>query len=284
MGYLFEKETEQMIGLIYALRNKMGGGWNEEMYHRALVNDFQKSGIPTQSKPQSTLYHRGVAIYTFEPDIIVWDKIILELKVLPRFRRNNFPTENMAQIIHYEKQFGIRLGYLVNFAHSKVGLRPIVYKSPEITVVENYDYIKNLLQQKERTSLQSVRQHIISIANKIGTGFNEVVYRKLIAAEISFHNIDCIFDVHIPVQFEGNEIGTQNSQMLLVANNFLLLVRANLPYPPTYDFIKMQSFLKALRLKVGLVINFNKSEVQIYGVTPQNHPPSILSKSKTKTA
>ncbi len=44
--------------------------------------------------------HRDVEINTFECDLMVWDLIILELKVLPF---TGFAPAHYAQVIHYLK-------------------------------------------------------------------------------------------------------------------------------------------------------------------------------------
>jgi hypothetical protein len=39
-------------------------------------------------------------------------------------------------------------------------------------------------------------------------------------------------------------------------------------YEISYDFIRMKTFLKSLELRFGLIINFSKRQLQIYGVNP----------------
>ena len=50
--WLFEQEMKQVIGLIFQVRNTLGAGRSEEIYHRALVKALTKAEIPTQSKPR----------------------------------------------------------------------------------------------------------------------------------------------------------------------------------------------------------------------------------------
>ncbi len=265
MELLHKEKTEQAIGLIYEVRNEMGGGWSEEIYHKALVANFHKHDIPTLHKPRLPLIHRGVEIYTFEPDVIVWDTIILELKVLPNFKKRSFPIINQAQLIHYLKRYKKDLGILLNFAHSKVGIKRMAYEPPEMEIYEDYDRIQGRLSDSDRAILLKIRQHIIALGKQYGTGYSETVYRKIIAVELAYQGVHCISDVNITAKWKSIEIGSQTTQHILAENRFLLLVRATLETPPAYDYIKTRTYLKALDLKVGLVINFGRNKLQIIG-------------------
>ncbi|MEM7118639.1 MAG: GxxExxY protein, partial [Chloroflexota bacterium] len=154
MELLHRQESERVIGLVFDVRNKMGGGWSEEIYHWALYQSLLENDIPTLFKSHKPLVHRGTMIYTFEPDLIVWDKVVLELKVLPKFRGKRFPPINEAQTIHYLKHFKKDLGILVNFAHAKVGLKRIVYQPPAMNKDEDYERIKSCLDEQDKVVLR----------------------------------------------------------------------------------------------------------------------------------
>lgn len=266
--YLHERESEFVIGRIFEVRNRLGGGWGEEVYHQALVRHLTNNDVPTVSKPREVLLHRNNEIQTFIPDIIVWDKIILELKVLPDFKRNQFPSAHQGQLIHYLKKFKKNLGLLVNFAHSKVGIKRMILEKTSSDIVENYDRIKIYLQHEDREILIKIRKAILRIAHGIGIGYKEDIYRKIIGLELEAVGISCVSEVVIPATWEDEVIYNQSTHHLLVAGRFLLLIRANLERPTTFDYIKTRSYLTALGLKSGLIVNFGRNTVQIFGTTP----------------
>jgi GxxExxY protein len=76
-----------------------------------------EKGIPFLAKPTTRrdLIYRGENIDTFEPDLVVADKIIPELK----HQVEGFVTENEAQVLNYLKFWNMELGLLVNFALDK---------------------------------------------------------------------------------------------------------------------------------------------------------------------
>ena len=262
---LHEKESEQILGRVFEVRNELGGGWLEEVYHQALYRNLLDHNIPVVSKPQRQVIHRGVEVCTFIPDLIAWNKIILELKVLPGYRKNEFPSMNEGQLIHYLKSFNKDLGLLINFAHSKVGIKRLVLEPPKMEVLEDYERIKPHITSKFRDQLMAIRQCILDIGQAYGTGYSETAYRKILAIEFEARGMQCAHDVHVPAFWKNESLSSQQIQHLLVDNQFLLLVRATLEKPTTFDYIKTRTFMKALGLRIGLVINFGRNELQIIG-------------------
>lgn len=262
--WLYEKEMHQALGLAYQVRNEMGAGWSEEIYHQALVYHLEKASIPARSKERSVFTHRGVEIHTFEPDLILWDKIILELKVLLENEGKDFPSINQAQLFQYLKFHRMSVGALINFAHPKVGVKRLMYEPPVFELDEDYEYMQTDATECEKETLREVRQHIIELARLYGLGYPEALYRTLIAVELQHQNIPCVTDVEIPVTLEGHMLGFQHTPYILVADRVLIHVRASLDRIPKHDFIKTHSYLREMGLKVGWVVNFGRKSLQIY--------------------
>lgn len=265
--WLYKNETEQLIGLTYEVRNELGGGWSEEIYHQALVYLAKKHSIPCQSKPRDTLKHRDIEIHTFEPDIIFWEKIIFELKVLLDYRGREFPAVNQAQLFQYLRFHKMQVGVLVNFAHSKVGICRLFHKPSDWEIEVDFDPMKPYVNDNDKQILREVYQHIQKLATQYGLGYSEVLYRKLIAAELHYQNIPCVSDLQIPAMYEDHVLGQQDTPCLLVADKFILHVRASLNGIPTHDYIRVRTYLKALGLSVGWLINFGRSSLQIFATT-----------------
>ncbi len=62
---LYKKETHQLRGLIYQVRNELKAGWPEAVYHQALVRVLQNAQIPVVSKNRHALFHRNAEIHVF---------------------------------------------------------------------------------------------------------------------------------------------------------------------------------------------------------------------------
>ena len=83
----------------------------EELYHSALVALLEGSGLGFRSKARGDLVHRGVVADRFELDVLVEDRIILELKAA----RDRIPSSAFAQTLNYLKFWEKDLGIVANF-------------------------------------------------------------------------------------------------------------------------------------------------------------------------
>lgn len=256
--------TYQLRGAIFDTHNTLRVGWSEEVYHRGMLEGLTARQIPVVSKPRRTVMHRGVEIHTFEADLIAWDTIILELKVLPHGR---FAPAHQAQLIHYLKCWGKDLGLLVDFGSLRVGIERLAWDEPELCLQENYQAIMPHLGEAERRALAEVRDTILDVARQYGLGYPDTLYRKILAVEAAYRGFECQPSV-VPASWEERILTHQPSEHLLMRGTCLVGVRAMLEFPSAYDFARMKTFLNALRLRTGLLVNFGKKELQIFGVNP----------------
>ena len=79
-----------------------------------------KGSLTKQFSPQS----HGVGDYF--ADIIVEDRIILELKAIEKLQ-----TVHEAQLLNYLKATGMHVGLLINFTHPKAEIKRMVLNLPE---------------------------------------------------------------------------------------------------------------------------------------------------------
>lgn len=260
-----EKLTYELRGAIFKVRNELKTGWTEEVYHQGMVQFLRSQGVPVESRPHKPIFHRGVEVHLFECDLIVWDLIILELKVLPFI---SFAAGHYAQLIHYLKCWKKDLGLLVNFAPTRVQIERLVWNEPEFRLHEDYDSIRSYLTDGDRSSLSEIRQNVVAIGQQYGLGYPETMYRNIAAIELNSNGLRCQTAIDIPARWGDQVLAKCPSEHLLVEGNFLLNIRAVLDRPPVYEFARTKTFLKSLDLKFGLVVNFGKKQLQIYGVDP----------------
>jgi len=101
--------------------NKLGPGFREETYKKALIKEFKLNDIPFKHEHPIPIRYANEIIDEYRVDIIVFDKIILELKSVsemhPMFE---------AQVLSYLKATGLKLGILVNFGTDKLFIKRLV--------------------------------------------------------------------------------------------------------------------------------------------------------------
>lgn len=267
---LYQEELAPVIGLIYQVRNELGAGRSEEIYHQALVSALTETGIPFESKPRRTLLHRDVSIQTFEPDLIIYDKIILELKVLKDYKQRNFPPYSQQQLLRYLKFYQFKLGLLVNFAHSKVGLCRMIFEETHSEFDEEYSRMIDHTSSEDKLLLRQIRAHIKRIGDQYGYGYSHETYQKIISVEMAHHNIDCVCDLKIPATFQGKVVGSQSTTFMKIGGKFLFNVRALIDGLTPHDFLTTRTFLSELGLKVGWVVNFGRDNITIRATATKN--------------
>jgi len=118
---LFKDEVFQVVGCAMEVLNTVGHGLLEKPYENALVVEFQQRGIPYKQQPRFPVIYKSVKVGEYVPDLIVFDKIILDTKVVEKLGNNE-----KAQIINYLKITGLRLGLLLNFKHARLEWQRIV--------------------------------------------------------------------------------------------------------------------------------------------------------------
>lgn len=116
---LFEDESYVIRGAIYEVYKTLGSGHLEEVYQNALEEELRLRGIPFEAKKPLHIMYKGRDCGLYEPDVICYGKIILELKAVETIH-----PKHEAQLMNYLKATGIKLGFLVNFgAYPKVDIR-----------------------------------------------------------------------------------------------------------------------------------------------------------------
>jgi len=110
---IYKEEGYAIIGACMAAYKDKGCGFLQPVYHECLAIEFEFRGIPFLSKPPQTLQYRGrTLVQTFSPDVICYEKIIVEIKAV-----SALVDEHRAQVLNYLSATGCELALLVNFGH-----------------------------------------------------------------------------------------------------------------------------------------------------------------------
>ena len=100
-----------LMGACFEVYNEMGNGYLEDVYQESLELELTDRGIPFVAQPKLPISYKGRLLRkSYDADLLVLDKIIVELKAVKALA-----PEHDAQLLHYLKATGRRVGYLVNF-------------------------------------------------------------------------------------------------------------------------------------------------------------------------
>lgn len=111
MKHILHKElTNEIIGTYYDVYNEFGFGFSEKVYQNSLFFELQSRGFSIEAQKQIHVYYKGRIVGEYYADIIVENKIILELKAV-----NQLIDEHEFQLLNYLKASKIEVGLLFNF-------------------------------------------------------------------------------------------------------------------------------------------------------------------------
>jgi len=105
---IIAKLTSKLARIVY---NKLGPGLKEKTYEKCLALELMKKGLSVKRQISFPLIYDGEYLDdNYRVDIIVEDKLIVEVKVVERLS-----SMHKSQVLRYLKVSGKRLGLLINF-------------------------------------------------------------------------------------------------------------------------------------------------------------------------
>jgi len=110
MELLYKDLTDRIIKCFYEVYNQLGYGFLEKVYHRAMLIELKSEDLSVEDQPSIKVFYKDEEVGDFYADIIVDNKIILELKAAEQL-----VEEHECQLINYLKATDIEVGLLLNF-------------------------------------------------------------------------------------------------------------------------------------------------------------------------
>jgi GxxExxY protein len=105
----------EIMGAIFEVHKELGPGFLESIYEKALIEELSSRGNKIETQKVIDLTYKNKKIGAHRLDLVVEDKVVVELKTVERFS-----IHHKAQLISYLRASGYKLGILVNFSKSKV--------------------------------------------------------------------------------------------------------------------------------------------------------------------
>lgn len=111
----------KVVGAAMEVHRELGPGFLESVYQRALAVEFKVRGIPFEEHCRVPVQYKGEVVGEYEADILVENKVILELKAI-----SGLTAAHQAQARHYLSATGLRLALLINFGQESLVTKRIV--------------------------------------------------------------------------------------------------------------------------------------------------------------
>jgi GxxExxY protein len=118
---LLKDETQQIIGLSFEVLNEVGHGLNEKIYENSLTVGFKQLDIAFDQQRRFPVHFRGVQVGKFVPDLIAFDAVIVDTKVIDRIT-----DHERGQMLNYLRITKLKVGLILNFKHARLEWERVV--------------------------------------------------------------------------------------------------------------------------------------------------------------
>ena len=118
--------TYAINGAVFEVNKVLGPGFLEKVYENALIIELRSLGLKADSQVPIKVYYKDKVVGEYTADILVEEKVILELKTVERLEKIH-----EAQLLNYLRATGIQVGILVSFKHTKAEIKRMVLDLPD---------------------------------------------------------------------------------------------------------------------------------------------------------
>lgn len=119
---LYPELSYQIVGALYEVWEKLGPAFKESVYQKALEEEFKNRNINFTSQKQIPIFYKEKKIGVYRPDFVIGDKILLEIKHVPKIT-----FKDKKQAWYYLKGSDYKLLLLVNFGGQKLEIIRRIY-------------------------------------------------------------------------------------------------------------------------------------------------------------
>jgi GxxExxY protein len=119
--YQYADITRKIIGCAMQVHLHFGMGFPEIVYKRGLLIELEQSRLKLATEVEKDIYYKGQFIGKRRLDLIVEDKVLVELKALKEVDKSCYNP-----ILNYLKIFRIEVGLLLNFGAESLHFKRFV--------------------------------------------------------------------------------------------------------------------------------------------------------------
>ena len=118
---VYPELSYKLIGILFKVYNRLGGGYQEKYYQRAIKKELLTNQIPFLEQVKCDFNYNGKLIGRYYLDFIIDHKIVLEIKIVPAFSR-----KDIMQVLNYLKHSGLKLGILASLNRNHIFYKRIL--------------------------------------------------------------------------------------------------------------------------------------------------------------
>lgn len=250
--------TYAVIGKAMEVHNELGPGLQEWFYHEILSEKLRAAEVPHRSKCGGRLIHRGVQADEFEADLLFDERLVVEAKVLEKA----FAPDHFTQIMCYQKFWSIPVGLLFDFGKEKLVFQRVVFERDSPPFIPQEDFVES--------SPSYVSQHgiLIDLWERLarvyhyGLGYRDTTYRGLISADLAADGVEHRVRPMARVCCDNKSYGESQLHCMAIDGTYAIMALALQENIRAMDRAIMQTYLRLLKLRWGVIVNFGKKHFQ----------------------
>jgi GxxExxY protein len=100
----------------------------------------------------------------------------------------------------------------------------------------------------------------MKVHNTLGNGFQEVIYQRCLAIELSKANISFLREVEQPIFYEGEQVGLRRADFI-VEKSLMVELKAIIRLEDVH-LAQAKNYLTAYNFDIGLLINFGSISLE----------------------
>jgi GxxExxY protein len=110
--------TKSILKACFEVSNELGSGFLESVYEKSLLLALEELGLDARAQVPVKVRFRNRVVGDFFVDIMVNDKVLIELKAVKKLA-----PEHFAQVLNYLRASKIEVGLLINFGNPRLEYR-----------------------------------------------------------------------------------------------------------------------------------------------------------------
>lgn len=117
---LHEELTRKVIGCAMEVHKRLGNGFQEVIYQRALDIEMKLAHIEFAREMEMSIFYRDFEIGTRRVDFFVENKIMVEIKAITKLE-----DVHLAQAMNYLEAYKMEIGLLINFGSKSLEFKRV---------------------------------------------------------------------------------------------------------------------------------------------------------------
>lgn len=258
---LYKELTNAIIGAYYDVYNNTSRTYPEFIYERAMQSDLNRAGVVCRSQVEYDIAYKDKPIGVHCLDLFVDDKIVVEIKVVPRLTKLH-----KAQAFSYLKVTGEKVGLLFNFGSPKPEFERLYFdRHNGLPGDENGNSTAEANWPEDLLTPQLTHDVIgglYQVHAVLGPGFVHRVYANGAYHELSLRGLEVLARREYQVIYRGRPIGEIKLNHLQVEDCLMVFPLA-ISDINEISINNVKAWMETQEIPLGILANFYPQSLEV---------------------